>query len=164
MTTTIENGFGSRLMVRGFLLNNELDGFLLPQPRDGRAHGQPGGAGQAAALVHGADHRDADGAPVLVVGSPGGSRIIGYVAKTILAHIDWGMDVQQAVALPHLVNRCDRAVTLPAVGAGRPCRRAARVFRLRRRFCAFLCRLSRENSRAFSDDPRNPFREGVAQS
>ena len=36
---------------------------------------------------------------------PGGSRIIGYVAKTVIAHLDWGMDVQQAVALPHLVNR-----------------------------------------------------------
>ena len=46
-----------------------------------------------------------DGAPILVVGSPGGSRIIGYVAKTIVAHMDWGMDPQAAVALPHLVNR-----------------------------------------------------------
>jgi gamma-glutamyltranspeptidase/glutathione hydrolase len=46
-----------------------------------------------------------DGAPVLVVGSPGGSRIIGYVAKTIIAWADWGMDVQQAVDLPHLINR-----------------------------------------------------------
>ncbi|MEO0920169.1 MAG: gamma-glutamyltransferase, partial [Pseudomonadota bacterium] len=46
-----------------------------------------------------------DGAPVLVVGSPGGSRIIGYVAKTIIAHLDWGMDVQAAVSMPHLVNR-----------------------------------------------------------
>jgi gamma-glutamyltranspeptidase/glutathione hydrolase len=40
-----------------------------------------------------------------VIGSPGGSRIIGYVAKAIVAHLDWGMDVQQAVAMPHLVNR-----------------------------------------------------------
>lgn len=46
-----------------------------------------------------------DGAPVLVVGSPGGSRIIGYVAKTIIAHLDLGMDLQQTVALPQLVNR-----------------------------------------------------------
>jgi gamma-glutamyltranspeptidase/glutathione hydrolase len=46
-----------------------------------------------------------DGKPVLVVGSPGGSRIIGYVAKTIIAHLDWGMDVQQAVSLGHGVNR-----------------------------------------------------------
>jgi len=46
-----------------------------------------------------------DGAPVLAVGSPGGSRIIGYVAGAIIAHLDWGMDVQQAAALPHAINR-----------------------------------------------------------
>ncbi len=46
-----------------------------------------------------------DGKPVLVVGSPGGSRIIGYVAKTIIAHLDWGMDVQAAIDLPNFVNR-----------------------------------------------------------
>jgi gamma-glutamyltranspeptidase/glutathione hydrolase len=46
-----------------------------------------------------------DGQPVLVIGSPGGSRIIGYVVQAIIAHIDWGMDVQQAVSMPHLVNR-----------------------------------------------------------
>ena len=46
-----------------------------------------------------------EGAPVLVVGSPGGSRIIGYTAQAIIAHLDWGMDVQQAVSAPHLVNR-----------------------------------------------------------
>ena len=49
-----------------------------------------------------------DGQPVLVLGSPGGSRIIGFVAKTIIAWADWGMDVQEAVALPHLVNRFGR--------------------------------------------------------
>jgi gamma-glutamyltranspeptidase/glutathione hydrolase len=46
-----------------------------------------------------------DGKPVLVVGSPGGSRIIGYVAKTIIAHLDWGLDVQAAIDLPNAVNR-----------------------------------------------------------
>ncbi|MCX8225064.1 MAG: gamma-glutamyltransferase, partial [Sulfitobacter sp.] len=46
-----------------------------------------------------------DDKPVLAVGSPGGSRIIGYVAGAIIAHIDWGMDVQQAASLPHAVNR-----------------------------------------------------------
>jgi gamma-glutamyltranspeptidase/glutathione hydrolase len=39
------------------------------------------------------------------VGSPGGSRIIGYVAGAVIAYLDWGMNVQQAVALPHAVNR-----------------------------------------------------------
>ena len=46
-----------------------------------------------------------NGVPVLAIGSPGGSRIIGYVAKSIIAHLDWGLDIQQAVALPHAVNR-----------------------------------------------------------
>lgn len=46
-----------------------------------------------------------DGKPYMIVGSPGGSRIIGYVAKTIIAHLDWGMNVQEAINMPHAVNR-----------------------------------------------------------
>ncbi len=105
MTTTIENGFGSRLMVRGFLLNNELTDFSFRSHVDGvpvANRVEPGKrprSSMAPTIVL------KDGRPVLAVGSPGGSRIIGYVAKTIVAHIDWGMDVQRAVALPHLVNR-----------------------------------------------------------
>ena len=46
-----------------------------------------------------------NGKPYLVIGSPGGSRIIGYVAKAIIAYVDWGMTVQEAVSMPHLINR-----------------------------------------------------------
>jgi gamma-glutamyltranspeptidase / glutathione hydrolase len=46
-----------------------------------------------------------DGALFATVGSPGGTRIIGYVAQTLVALIDWGMTMQQAVALPHILNR-----------------------------------------------------------
>lgn len=105
MTTTIENAFGSRLMVRGFLLNNELTDFSFRSHRDGvpiANRVEPGKrprSSMAPTIVM------RDGAPVLVIGSPGGSRIIGYVAKSIIAHIDWGMNVQQAIAMPHLVNR-----------------------------------------------------------
>ncbi len=105
MTTTIENAFGSRLMVRGFLLNNELTDFSFRSHRDGipianrLEPGKRPRSSMAPTIVLG------DGKPVLVVGSPGGSRIIGYVAKTIIAHLDWGMDVQAAIDLPHLVNR-----------------------------------------------------------
>ncbi len=105
MTTTIENGFGSRVMVRGFLLNNELTDFSFHSNRDGRPVAnrvEPGKrprSSMAPTIVL------KDGRPTLVLGSPGGSRIIGYVAKTIIAHLDWGLDVQQSVALPHLVNR-----------------------------------------------------------
>ena len=106
MTTTIENGFGSRLMAPGgFLLNNELTDFSFASHADGVpvanavAPGKRPRSSMAPTIVL----RDA--APVLVVGSPGGSRIIGYVAQAIIAHLDWGMDVQQAVSAPHLVNR-----------------------------------------------------------
>ncbi|WP_299738296.1 gamma-glutamyltransferase [uncultured Roseobacter sp.] len=105
MTTTIENGFGSRLMVRGFLLNNELTDFSFRSHVDGvpiANRVEPGKrprSSMAPTIVM------KDGAPVLAIGSPGGSRIIGYVAESIIAHLDWGLDVQQAVSVPHAVNR-----------------------------------------------------------
>lgn len=105
MTSTIENGFGSRLMVRGFLLNNELTDFSFRTHKDGRPIAnrlEPGKrprSSMAPTIVM------KDGKPRLVIGSPGGSRIIGYVAKTIIAHLDWGLDIQRAIASPHLVNR-----------------------------------------------------------
>ncbi|MCR8827834.1 gamma-glutamyltransferase [Pseudosulfitobacter koreensis] len=105
MTTTIENGFGSRLMVRGFLLNNELTDFSFRTHADGvpianrLEPGKRPRSSMAPTIVM------RDGAPVLAIGSPGGSRIIGYVAQAIVAHLAWGMDVQQAVAMPHAVNR-----------------------------------------------------------
>ncbi len=105
MTTTIENGFGSRLMVRGFLLNNELTDFSFRSHRDGVAIANRVEPGKRPRSSMSPTIVLEDGAPVLVVGSPGGSRIIGYVAKTIIAHLDWGMDVQQAVSMPHAVNR-----------------------------------------------------------
>ncbi len=104
MTTTIESGFGSRLFVRGFLLNNELTDFSFATHADGwpiANRVEPGKrprSSMAPTIVL------RDGKPVLVVGSPGGATIIGYVAKTIIAHLDWGMDVQEAVSLPHLIN------------------------------------------------------------
>jgi gamma-glutamyltranspeptidase / glutathione hydrolase len=104
MTTTIESGFGSRLAVRGFLLNNELTDFSFRTHEDGRPIAnrvEPGKrprSSMAPTIVL------ADGRPVLALGSPGGARIIPYVAKALVAFIDWGMDVQQAVAQPHAVN------------------------------------------------------------
>jgi gamma-glutamyltranspeptidase/glutathione hydrolase len=105
MTTTIENAFGSRLMTRGFLLNNELTDFSFRSHRDGRPIAnrvEPGKrprSSMAPTIVL------KDGKPVLITGSPGGSRIIGFVVKSVIAHLDWGMDVQQAIDLPNLVNR-----------------------------------------------------------
>ncbi|WP_342076037.1 gamma-glutamyltransferase [Yoonia sp. SS1-5] len=105
MTTTIENGFGSRLFVRGFLLNNELTDFSFATHNDGYPIANRIEPGKRPRSSMSPTIVTQDGEPALVIGSPGGSRIIGYVATAIIAHLDWGMDVQQAVAMPHLVNR-----------------------------------------------------------
>ncbi|MFD2237209.1 gamma-glutamyltransferase [Aureimonas populi] len=105
LTTTIEAGFGSRLMVRGFLLNNELTDFSFVPEEGGLmvANRVEGGkrprSSMAPTIV-----LDAGGEPVLVVGSPGGARIIPYVARTILGVLVWGLDPQEAVSLPHVAT------------------------------------------------------------
>ncbi|WP_305407308.1 gamma-glutamyltransferase [Photobacterium leiognathi] len=105
LTSTIENSFGSRLMVRGFLLNNELTDFSFRSQIDGVPVAnriEPGKrprSSMAPTIVM------KDNQPVLTIGSPGGSQIIGYVAKTLVAYLDWGMDLQQAINLPNMNNR-----------------------------------------------------------
>jgi len=114
MTTTIENAFGSRLMVRGFLLNNELTDFSFTSHEDGRAIANAVAPGKRPRSSMAPTILRRDGRPVLVLGSPGGSAIIGFVARTIIAWADWDMDVQEAVSLPHLVNRFGRYDMEPA--------------------------------------------------
>ena len=105
MTTTIENGFGSRLMVNGFMLNNELTDFSFRTHKDGvpianrLEPGKRPRSSMAPTIVM------KDGKPFIAVGSPGGSRIIGYVAQSLIAMIDWNMSPQEAINMPHLVNR-----------------------------------------------------------
>lgn len=105
MTTTIENGFGSRLMVGGFLLNNELTDFSFRSHVDGVPIANRVEPGKRPRSSMSPTIVMKDGAPVIVAGSPGGSRIIGYTAQAIIGMIDWGLDPQQAAALPHAVNR-----------------------------------------------------------
>ncbi len=105
VTTTIENAFGSRLMAGGFLLNNELTDFSFRSHRDGVPVANRVEPGKRPRSSMSPTIVMKDGAPVLAIGSPGGSRIIPYVANAIIAHIDWGMDVQAAVSMPHAVNR-----------------------------------------------------------
>ena len=106
MTSSVENVFGSRLMVRGFLLNNQLTDFSFHPVRGGRPVAnrvEPGKrprSSMSPMLVFDEKNR-----LHLVVGSPGGTRIIGYVAKTLIGVLDWGLDMQLAIALPNHVNR-----------------------------------------------------------
>jgi gamma-glutamyltranspeptidase/glutathione hydrolase len=107
MTTTIEDGFGARLMTKGgFLLNNELTDFNFSPTDDGKpaanrveARKRPRSS-MAPTIVF-----DAFGRLHAVTGSPGGSQIIGYVAKTLVAILDWKLDPQTAVDLPNFGSR-----------------------------------------------------------
>ena len=107
MTTTIEDGFGSRLMTKaGFLLNNQLTDFSFAPLEDGKPVANRVEAGKrprssmAPTIV-----LDPDGKLYAVVGSPGGSLIINYVAKTLVALLDWKLDPQVAVDLPNFGSR-----------------------------------------------------------
>ncbi|MGE0358075.1 MAG: gamma-glutamyltransferase [Burkholderiales bacterium] len=107
MTTTIEGFFGSKQMVRGFLLNNELTDFNFRAVEDGRAvansvaPGKRPRSSMAPFLVFDA----ASGRLEQALGSPGGSLIINYVAKTLVATLDWKMDIGAAIALPNFGSR-----------------------------------------------------------
>jgi gamma-glutamyltranspeptidase / glutathione hydrolase len=107
MTTTIEDGFGARLMTKsGFLLNNELTDFSFVPTKDGMPVAnrvEPGKrprSSMAPTIVI-----DANGKLHAIVGSPGGSLIINFVVKTLVALIDWKLDPQVAVDLPNFGSR-----------------------------------------------------------
>jgi len=106
MTSTIEFEFGSKIFVHGFLLNNQLTDFsLTPTDQNGALIANRVEAGKRprssmAPLIVLKDNK-----PYLLLGSPGGSAIINYVAKTLIGVIDWQLDVQQAIALPNMGSR-----------------------------------------------------------
>jgi gamma-glutamyltranspeptidase / glutathione hydrolase len=102
MTTSIEMAFGSRIPVRGFLLNNQLTDFSFSpeyqlRPAANRVEGgKRPRSSMAPTLVF-----DAEGRLKMALGSPGGLAIIAFVAKTLVASLDWGLDIQQAISAPN---------------------------------------------------------------
>jgi len=104
-TSTVENGFGSRVMSNGFILNNEMTDFSFASYKDGYPIANRVEPGKRPRSSMSPSIVMKDDQPYMAIGSPGGSRIIGYVASTLIAHLDWGMDIQKAISLPHLVNR-----------------------------------------------------------
>ena len=104
MTTTIEDAFGSRQMVKGFLLNNELTDFsFVPRDPQGRAVAnrvQPNKrprSSMSPTLVF----DKTTGQLLMSVGSPGGAMIIHFTAKTLYGVLNWGLSPQQAIGLPN---------------------------------------------------------------
>ena len=109
MTTTVESVFGSHRMAGGFFLNNQLtdfsrtptdaDGVQVPNAAEG---GKRPRSSMSPTIVF-----DQDGEFVLATGSPGGSSIIAYTAKTLVGMLDWGLTPQEAIELPNVVARGD---------------------------------------------------------
>ena len=107
MTTTVEDAFGSRQMVGGFILNNQLTDFSFDSvDKDGPiANRVQAGKRPRSAMSPTIVFDKATGKLVLAVGSPGGPAIINYVAKVLVGTLDWGLNVQQAIALPNFGSR-----------------------------------------------------------
>lgn len=107
MTTTIEDAFGSRQMVKGFLLNNELTDFsFVPRDAQGRAVANRVQANKRprSSMSPTLVFDKATGQLVMSVGSPGGAMIIHYTSKTLVGVLNWGLSPQQAIALPNFGN------------------------------------------------------------
>ncbi|GJI98724.1 gamma-glutamyltranspeptidase [Duganella caerulea] len=107
MTTSVEDAFGARQMVDGFMLNNQLTDFSFDsQDENGpianrvQAGKRPRSAMSPTLVFDKGTHK-----LVLATGSPGGSAIINYVAKVLVGTLDWQLDVQQAISLPNIGSR-----------------------------------------------------------
>ncbi|MCW2339023.1 gamma-glutamyltranspeptidase/glutathione hydrolase [Sphingobium sp. B2D3A] len=107
ITTTVESIFGTGRMVDGFFLNNQLTDFsFTPQDADGRP--------AANAVAPGKRPRSSMIPLVMIdraghfagaIGSAGGNAILAYVGKSLVAAVDWGLPMQEALALPNLIAR-----------------------------------------------------------
>jgi len=106
MTSSIENGFGSRLMTNGFLLNNQLTDFsFTAADKNGKQIANRVEAGKRPRSSMAPTIVFENNKPYIALGSPGGSRIINYISNALIAVIDWKLSLQQAFDLPHITNR-----------------------------------------------------------
>jgi len=107
MTTTVEAAFGSHLMVQGFLLNNQMTDFSFIPEENGQPVAnrvEPGKRPRSAMAPTLVFDRNS-GELLATVGSPGGSQIIEYVSKSLVAMLDWKLDPQAAISLPNFGSR-----------------------------------------------------------
>ena len=107
MTTTVESIFGSGRMVDGFFLNNQMTDFAFkPVDEQGRpavnavAPGKRPRSSMTPTILLTPDGKFAG-----AIGSAGGNAILAFVAKSLVAALDWGLPMQEAIAQPNLVAR-----------------------------------------------------------
>jgi gamma-glutamyltranspeptidase/glutathione hydrolase len=105
LTSTIEYYFGSTLNVNGFILNNQLTDFsFLPEINGKPVANRIEPGKQPRSSMSPTFVFDKNDNLIMIVGSPGGPRIIQYVLKTIIAHLDWKLDIQESISLPNFVT------------------------------------------------------------
>jgi gamma-glutamyltranspeptidase/glutathione hydrolase len=105
MTSSIEMGFGSGVMAAGFLLNNQLTDFsIIPEVNGELVANRVEAGKRPRSSMSPMMIFNAAGEPIHAVGSPGGARIINYVAQTLVGLLDWNLDMQAAIDLPHVTN------------------------------------------------------------
>ena len=110
MTSSIETAFGSRLMVGGFILNNQLTDFsFVPRTSDKAlvANRVQGGkrprSSMSPMMVFHAD-AESHSQPLLIIGSPGGKKIIPYVARVLYEVLFFDSALAKAIERPHILN------------------------------------------------------------
>jgi gamma-glutamyltranspeptidase/glutathione hydrolase len=104
MTTSVQGAFGSQLMVGGFILNNQLTDFSFQPEENGRPiANRPDSGKRPLSSMTPTFVVDSDDRLRVIVGSPGGTRIINFVAQAVIGVLDWGLNIQPAVAAPHFV-------------------------------------------------------------
>lgn len=114
MTSTVEGPFGSQLIANGYVLNNELTDFTFAPEKDGAPVANRVEAGKrplssmSPTIVYGPD-----GKAVFAVGAAGGKTIIMQVAKILIAHLDWGLSAQEAIAAPNIYFAGDGILVEP---------------------------------------------------
>lgn len=106
LTSSVEHSFGSAIVVNGFVLNNQLTDFAFKPEKNGKivanavAPNKRPRSSMAPTMIF--DNNDK---LYSVLGSPGGSSIIAYVTKTIIALVDWNMSLKDSVNLPHFMHK-----------------------------------------------------------
>ena len=103
MTSTVEGPFGSQLVARGMILNNELTDFTFAPEKDGApvANRVQGGKRPLSSMSPTIVYNE-EGEPVLALGSAGGKRIIMHVTKTLIGVLDYGLSLEEAMAMPNI--------------------------------------------------------------
>lgn len=119
-TATVEAPFGSSRWAHGFLLNNEMTDFAREVSASGAHPANAIGPGKrprssmSPTMVF-----DDRGELLVVTGSPGGNSIPAYVAKSIVALLDWDLSPEEAVDYPNIIARGQQVRVETGVGDGR---------------------------------------------